>query len=218
MPTAYTCSCGRLRCAAFRLWFVTEDLRRLMLIPSATSGRSRRAALLTCLNDRQKRRERRWVRGADLAEHFAHQRGPTTTSERQALRDEGCQQIFRSLLHGDFTDERQLPHVRPHYLTNAILRRMTPIVGGSAFFGSDGRDRDGEPVLSDHLRRKLMREVWLPVRCVMFWCQDRNMRLPNGYAALAPTPAAAIDGINDRRQLGPLHARTLMPRGGRAGS
>ena len=175
MPTAQYVP---LRQAAMRsAWFVTEDLRRLRLIPSAT-GRSRLAALLTRLNDR-KRRERRWVRGADLAEHFAHQRGPIPTSERHALCDEGCQQIFRSLLRGDFTDVRQLPHVRPHHLINAILRRMTPELADRL---SNGRDRDGEPVLSGDLLRELMREVWLPASSVIVWCQQRNMHLPEGLA------------------------------------
>ena len=170
------------------VWFVAEDLRGRGLVPhpifNPCHGLDHAAPRCRPTSKVVKRHERRWVRGADLADHFAHQRGAITTSERQALYDEACHQIFRSLLHGDFTDEHKLPHVRPHRLKDAGFRRMTPELAEQFRRKHSGghRDRDGEPTLSDRQLGELMLDVWLPARCVIVWCQQRNMRLPDGLA------------------------------------
>jgi phage/plasmid-associated DNA primase len=65
-----------------------------------------------------------------------------------------------------------------------------------------------------------MLDVWLPTRLVTVWCQERNMRLPQGLAALGPTRATAVDEVilqspvNEREaDLTPEDARATQARG-----
>jgi hypothetical protein len=190
------------------VWFSTEDLQRTGLMAAADTPwrcirNPRWMAWLARFKERQQH-EKRWIRSLDLAEWYTRQRGAITTAEAEALHDEACQQLFRSLLAGDFVDLRGNPKAMPHLMTTAGFSRMSPehveFFRGTHWAGS--RDRDGEPILASGLLRELMRDVWLPARLIADWCRFRNIGLPPWL----PTQPAGIERSADK-------AHPLLPTG-----
>ena len=123
---------------------------------------------------------RQWVWALDLADWYSNQRGAVITPEREALHDDACQQLYRSLLRGDFVDWEGTPRVKPHLLNDGGLSPMLP-EHAEKFRGmhwSGQRDRDSEPILSSSLLRELMHDVWLPAGLVAGWCRVRQIAVP----------------------------------------
>ena len=172
------------------VWFDSEDLLSVGLVTPPESPRRRITEKPRRKNwldrfKRSQRTERRWVCSSDLAEWYIRQRGALNTAEADALYDEGCRQLFRSLLHGDFVKEGAPPHVRPHILNCGGISRMLP-EQAEVFRGiwwSGQYDRQGEPVLSSPDLRELMRDVWLPACLIANWCRDRNVGVPPWLAS-----------------------------------
>jgi hypothetical protein len=177
------------------VWFRTEDLRHLdLLAPVATPRRivippsPGCNALLTPFKVRL-RREGDWVCGDDLAEWYVKQRGSATADEAEGLRLNARREVFRALLRGEFTECETRPHVRPHFVNEAGVLRLSPErVKDLCDLYSCGYRGDGEPFPADQHLPEIVKDVWLPACLVRRWCEDRNIKPPSW---LAPAGASA---------------------------
>lgn len=178
------------------VWFRSQDLQRVGLMGVAdTSWRSsknlRHLAWLTRFREGQ-RVVRRWVCAFDLADWYSKQRGAVTTAEAEALHDEACQQLFRSLLTGDFVDLQSKPHLTTKAGVSRILPEQAEWFRGQHWAGQ--RDRLREPILSNDLLHELLRDVWLPAHLIADWCKVRNLALPSWL----PRPQTAAEKADPR--------------------
>jgi hypothetical protein len=154
------------------VWFVNEDLLTLGLIapaeaPPVAPHRAERLA---------QREIEEYARGSDLAKWYASQRGAVTGPEREALYDEACRQLFRSLLDGGFASD-----ATPLLVNEAGESPMSPTEAERfrGIFWSGDHDRDGRRILSVGLLRELMLDVRLPVQSIPELCRRMNIGLPH---------------------------------------
>ena len=130
-----------------------EDLLSVGLVTPPESRRRRIAEKPRSKNwlDRLKRTAEggRWVCSSDLAEWYIGNVAPSNTAEADALYDEGCRQLFRSLLHGDFVKEGA-PACPPSYgdPRRDISRVPEQAEVFRGIWWSGQYDQQGVPVLS----------------------------------------------------------------------
>jgi hypothetical protein len=187
------------------VWFHTEDLRRLGLLPAVAPRTSvvrfteegvvtsnpRRQRWLAWFKT-QPRGESNWVWAADLAEWYGYQGGSSSADQVERRRANAYQQLFCLLLRAVFVERDK----RPHWLNELRFSRLLPEHAKLLLDLYCDRNRYGEPVLkggepclADDTLRELMNDVWLPSRLVPRWCQDRNIKPPSW---LAPQDANAM--------------------------